>query len=122
MDVKEVANKWAEYCQSGQFEKAYAELYGENCVSLEMEGAQGFPYKTEGIEAIRVKSQRWDEMVEEFHGMEIEGPIVAGNHFTATMKMDITMKGMPRKKDEEVAVFQVENGKIVNEKFFYPIA
>lgn len=122
MDVKEVANKWAEYCNTGQFDKAYAELYDQNCVSLEVEGAQGYPYKTEGIEAILVKSKRWDDMVEEFHGMEIEGPIVAGNHFTATMKMDITMKGMPRRKDEEIAVFQVENGKIVNEQFFYPIA
>jgi len=122
MDVKEVANKWAEYCITGQFEKAYAELYGENCVSLEMDGAQGMTPRAEGIEAILEKSKKWDSMVEEFHGMEIEGPIVAGNHFTATMKMDITMKGMPRRKDEEVAVFQVANGKIVNEQFFYPIA
>ncbi|MFK7758092.1 MAG: SnoaL-like domain-containing protein [Flavobacteriales bacterium] len=122
MEVKDVANKWAEYCNTGQFDKAYAELYDQNCVSLEVEGAQGYPHRTEGIEAILEKSKKWDDMVEEFHGMEIEGPIVAGNHFTATMKMDIKMKGMPRRKDEEVAVFQVENGKIVNEQFFYPIA
>ncbi|MFK7756982.1 MAG: SnoaL-like domain-containing protein [Flavobacteriales bacterium] len=121
MEVKDVANKWAEYCNTGQFDKAYAELYDQNCVSLEVEGAQGYPARTEGIEAILVKSKRWDDMVEEFHGMEIEGPIVAGNHFTATMKMDITMKGMSRRKDEEVAVFQVKDGKIVNEQFFYPI-
>jgi len=60
-------------------------------------------------------------LVEEFHGVEIDGPIVAGNHFTATMKMDLTMKGRPRQVDEEVAVFKVEDGKITQEQFFYPV-
>ena len=121
MSTQEVANKWAEYCRTGQWDKAQAELYANNCVSLEMEGAQGFPPRVEGLEAISQKGQQWNEMMEEFHGIEIEGPIVAGDHFTAAMKMDITMKGQPRRKDEEVAVFRVQDGKIVSEQFFYPI-
>lgn len=121
MSTQEVANKWAEYCRTGQTDKAYAELYANNCVSIEMKGAQGFPERAEGMEAIAQKGQQWSEMIETFHGMEIEGPMVAGNYFTATMKMDITMKGMPRRVDEEVAVYQVEDGKIVQEQFFYPL-
>lgn len=121
MSTQEVANKWAEYCRTGQSDKAYQELYGKDCISLEMEGAQGFPQKSEGMEAIQKKGQMWNEMIENFHGMEIEGPIVAGNHFTASMKMDITMKGQPRRVDEEVGIFRVENGKIVHEQFFYPL-
>lgn len=122
MSTQEVAKKWAEYCRTGQWDKAQAELYDNNCVSLEMEGAQGLTQKVEGLEAIKAKGEQWNQMVEAFHGIEIEGPIVAGNHFTASMKMDITMKGQPRKVDEEVAIFRVENGKIVSEQFFYPIA
>lgn len=121
MSVQEVANKWAEYCKTGQMDRAQTELYDSSCVSIEMEGAQGFPHKVEGLPAIQEKSKHWEELVEEFHGVEIEGPIVAGNHFSATMKMDITMKGQPRKIDEEVAIYRVENGKIVSEQFFYPI-
>ena len=122
MSTQEIANKWAECCRTGQWDKAQAELYDENCVSLEMEGMQGgSPQKVEGLEAIKMKGEKWNEMVEEFHGVEIEGPIVAGNHFTASMKMDITMKGQPRRIDEELAVFKVENGKIVSEQFFYAI-
>jgi len=45
----------------------------------------------------------------------------AGDHFTASMKMDITMKGQPRKIDEEVGMFRVKDGKIVCEQFFYAI-
>lgn len=121
MTTQEVANKWAEYCRTGQMDKALEELYSENCVSLEMEGAQGFPQRVEGMKAIIEKGKLWESMVEEFHGLEIEGPIVAGNHFTASMKMDITMKGQPRRNDAEIALFRVENGKIVSEQFFYAI-
>ncbi len=119
MSTKEVANKWKEYCSTGQYDKAYAELYGSNCVSQEMKGVQGYPEIVEGMEAMKIKGEQWNQMVEEFHGVEIEGPIVAGNHFTASMKMDITMKGQPRGINEEVAVFRVEDGKIVHEQFFY---
>lgn len=121
MSTQEVANKWAEYCQTGQMDKAQQELYADNCISLEMEGAQGFPERVVGMDAIREKGKLWEGMVEEFHGLEMDGPIVAGNHFSATMKMDITMKGQSRRVDEEVALFRVENGKIVLEQFFYAL-
>ncbi len=121
MTTQEIANKWAEYCRTGQMDRAQEELYSDDCISLEMEGAQGFPQRVEGIKAIVEKGKLWEGMVEEFHGLEIEGPIVAGNHFTATMKMDITMKGQPRRNDEEIALFRVENGKIVSEQFFYSV-
>jgi len=114
MTTKEVAN-------TGRWDLAHQELYADNCVSLEMEGANMPNQRVEGMEAITQKGKQWNEMVEEFHGAEIDGPIVAGNHFSATMKMDITMKGQPRKIDEEVCIFRVENGKIVSEQFFYPI-
>ena len=121
MSTAEVAQKWAEHCRAGRWDKAQEELYDQNCVSLEMAGAQGFPERVEGMEAIIKKGEHWSEMVEEFHGAEIEGPIVAGDHFSAVMKMDITMKGQPRKVDEEIGLFRVENGKIVSEQFFYPV-
>ena len=121
MSTQEVANKWAEYCRTGQFDKAVEELYDEQCVSHEMAGAQGLPEKVEGLEAIKAKGEQWNQMVEEFHGMEIGGPLVASNHFTASIKMDVTMKGQPRISMDEVAVFRVKDGKIVDEQFFYPV-
>ena len=120
MTTKEIAEKWADYCRTNQWDKAHQELYANHCVSIEPEGAIG-PQKVEGMEAIAEKGKHWGAAVEAFHGVEIEGPIVAGSHFTATMKMDITYKGQSRRKDEEVCVFQVENGKIVSEQFFYPV-
>ena len=121
MTTQEVAEKWAGYCRTGQWDQAQNELYAENCVSLEMEGFEQGPQRVEGMAGIKMKAKQFDEMVEEFHGIEIEGPIVAGNHFTASMKMDVTMKGRPRATDEEIALFRVQDGKIVSEQFFYPL-
>ena len=120
MTTQEVAAKWAEYGRTGQWDKAREELYADHCISLEMEGAQG-PQRVEGIEGIKMKGKQWNEMVEEFHSLEIEGPMTAGNHFSASMKMDISYKGQGRMIDEEICVFQVEDGKIVVEQFFYPV-
>ena len=121
MSTQEIANKWAEYCRTGRWDLAQEELYDDQCVSLEMEGAQGFPARVEGLEGIKAKGEQWGQMVEAFHGVEIDGPIVAGDHFSATMKMDVTMKGQPRKVDEEIALFRVADGKIVSEQFFYEV-
>lgn len=121
MTTKEVADKLVDYCRTGRWDLAQEELFSDNAISLEMEGAQGFPPRVEGREAIKKKGEMWNSMVEEFHGVEIEGPIVAGDHFTCSFIMDVTMKGAPRKKDEELAIFRVSDGKIVSEQFFYPV-
>jgi hypothetical protein len=121
MTTQEVANKLVEYCRTGQWDKATAELYSPNAVSIEMPGQEGFPERVEGMEAIAQKGEMWNSMVEEFHGIEVSDPIVAGDHFSCTMAMDITMKGAPRKKDPELCVYRVEDGKIVSEQFFYPL-
>lgn len=119
MNTKEIANKLVDYCKTGQWDKAQAELYAENAVSREMPGQPGMPEKTEGLEAIKQKGEYWASGVEEFFGVEIDGPIVAGDHFSCTMHMDIKMKGKDRTKESELCIYKVENGKIVSEQFFY---
>jgi len=121
MNTKEIADKLVQYCRTGEFDKCYAELYSPKIVSLEMPGTP-FPEKVEGFEGIKQKGEAWQSMMEEFHGAEISEPIVAGDHFAIKMVMDITQKGEARKKDEELCMYRVEDGKIVSEQFFYATA
>lgn len=121
MTTQEVANKYVEMCKAGKMDEVQATMYADNAVSVEMEGAEGFPTRVEGMEAIKAKGQHWQEMVEAFHGIEVEGPVVAGEFFSCALKMDITYKGQGRRKDEEIATFQVKDGKIISEQFFYPV-
>ncbi len=119
MTTQEVANRLVEICRSGNWAQAYEELYHEDCVSIEPAGA---PWEmAKGMNEIHQKGEKFNEMVEEMHGGSVSDPLVAGNFITLTMEMDVTYKGAPRKKDSEVCVYEVQNGKIVKEQFFYPI-
>ena len=46
-------------------------------------------------------------------------PVIGGNYFSFACMLDATMKGMGRVKFEEICVFQVKDGKVVSEQFFY---
>lgn len=120
MTTQEVANKWAEMCREGKNLECVNELYAENVVSREMPGQPNPEWQVvEGRENVWNKNKDWLESVEEFHAGEISDPVVAGNHFTAKMGFDCTFKERGRQQMEEVCVYEVKDGKIVSEQFFY---
>jgi len=117
MNTQDVANKWAEMCRKGENLESIEQLYANNITSKEM---PGFPETiVNGKANVINKNKIWLDNVEEFHNSKISDPIVAGNHFTAKMGFDVTFKEKGRMQMEEVGVFEVKNGKIVNEQFFY---
>lgn len=118
MTTQEVANRFNELAQSFQFDKIQEELYSDDAESIEPAHAQGLQ-SVKGMDAIREKGKRFNEMVEEMHGGYSNAPIVAGNHFSLAMGIDCTMKGQGRVNIEEIAVYEVKDGKIVKEHFFF---
>jgi len=117
MSTQEVASRLVEMCRQGQNMEALSELYAEHCVSREMPGMPNV--LTEGLTAIKAKSENWYATVEEFHGGEVSDPVVAGNYFTCKMSFDITVKGQGRSQNEELCIYEVTDGKITSEQFFY---
>jgi hypothetical protein len=73
----------------------------------------------EGLAAIKEKGKMFNEMVEQVHGGFSTDPVVAGNYFSVGMGLDATMKGQGRVKMDEIALYEVKDGKIVKEQFFY---
>lgn len=118
MNTQDVANQWAQMCREGKNLECIQELYGDNVTSTEMPGVPG-DQVVSGKQNVWNKSKEWLDNVVEFHGGEISDPIVADNHFTSKMSFDVTFKDRGRQQMEELAVFEVSNGKIVNEQFFY---
>ena len=118
MTTQDVANRFNELAQSGQWEQIQAELFAKNAVSIEPENSPGLK-SVEGIDAIKQKGEQFNQMVEEMHGGYSSEPLVAGNHFAVAMGMDVTMKGQGRMKMDEIAVYEAKDGKIVKEQFFY---
>ncbi|NNE33474.1 MAG: nuclear transport factor 2 family protein [Winogradskyella sp.] len=117
MNTSDVAHKWKEMCAEGKNLECVNELYAENVTSKEMPGMPG--EITTGKENVWKKNKEWLDNVDEFHSGNIGEPVVAGNHFTSKMTFDVTFKDRGRQQMEEVGVWEVNDGKIVNEQFFY---
>lgn len=117
MTTQEVADRLVALCRESKNVDAIKELYADNVVSVEPDGA---PVKVvEGKEGVLGKTANFFEMVEEVHGGYYSDPVVAGDHFSVAMGMDITMKEMGRSKMDEIGVYEVKDGKIVREEFFF---
>jgi len=114
----EVAARFNELAKEGNWDKIQDELFADNAVSVEPPTSPGLQ-SVQGLPAIKEKGKQFNETVEEMHGGYSTDPVVAGNHFAVAMGMDATMKGMGRTKMDEIAVYEVKDGKIVKEQFFY---
>jgi len=44
---------------------------------------------------------------------------VGGNHFAVGRQVDITVQGLGRIQNDQVMLYEVKDGKIVLEQFFY---
>jgi|SRR5581483_5906299 hypothetical protein len=122
MNTEAVAKRLVALCREFKYEQAQKELYADDAVSIEPEGLPpGALGSVKGLKAIIEKGHQFNAMVENFHGGEVSDPVVTGNWFALTMTLDATFKGRGRTKMEEVCVYQVRNGKIVKEQFFYDV-
>lgn len=118
MTPTEIANRLVELCRGGEHAKAQAELYANDAVSIEPEGVPNNVSK--GREALAAKVVYWEKCFE-VHENICGDPIVAGPFFSVRMGADVTEKESGKRFTmEEIAVFQVKEGKIVSEQFFYP--
>ena len=118
MTTGEIANRLATLCQQGQFETAQKELFAPDAVSIEPHATPVFEKETKGLESILNKGKKWESMVEQYHGLTVSEPLVAGQSFALTMRMEVTMKERGHMDMTELCVYQVKDGKIISEAFF----
>ena len=118
MTTQEVANRMNELFKQFKWNEVQEELFSQDAVSIEPPGSQGLQTAV-GLAAIKKKGEDFNNMVEEFHGGWVGDPVVGGNHIAFAMGIDATYKGMGRQNMEEIAVYEVKDGKIVKEQFFY---
>jgi hypothetical protein len=119
MNAQEVADRLVLLCREGKNVEAINELYDDNVVSHEPEGS---PMKEKvGKQAVLDATNQWFDSVEELHNAYISNPIVGGNFFACTMKVDATYKEHGRNVMDELCVYEVKDGRIVRDQFFYPV-
>lgn len=118
MTTQEIASRLYELCQQNQSETAHNELYADNATSTE-KNMQGELETKSGLEAIREKSKMFQSMIEEIHGGYTNEPKIFGDNIFMEMGMDVTMKGMGRMDMKEMCAYEIKDGKIISERFYY---
>ena len=103
-------------CKAGEFVQAYKTLFADNARSVEAHGETAT-----GLVALLAKAEEWcgEHTV---NRRSVTGPFVAGDTFGVFFSMNVTPKASGKAMDfDEIAMYQVEGGKIVEEKFLYGV-
>ena len=114
--VQEIANDLVAMCKRGEFDASGEKYWADDVVSLEP--MPGDMARIQGKAGVRGKGEWWYAN-HEIHGVEVEGPYVHGDQFVVRFKMDLTPKGGERIQMDEVGLYTIKDGKIVEERFFY---
>lgn len=116
-DIRAIADDVVALANAGELDAIGEKYWDEDVVSIE--AGEGPMAVTDGIEAVRGKSEWWVG-AHEVHSVEAHGPWVNGEQFTVRFVMDVTIKesGM-RSTMDEIALYTLDSGKIIEERFFY---
>lgn len=114
-----IANQLVKNCREGREIAGLDELYDPACVSLEAAAMPGDPREFHGLDAIKEKHAKWNEMME-MHDGSIEGPFFHGDdQFGVIFSIDATHRpSNQRMQMKEFGMYTVANGKIIREQFF----
>ncbi|MDE3249984.1 MAG: nuclear transport factor 2 family protein [Bacteroidota bacterium] len=118
MTTEAIAQRLVELARQRDYIRAQEELFSGDAMSIEPHETSYFEKETRGLDAIHEKTRKFDEMLEEVHGIEVSQPVIAPNSFACSMQLDVTLKGQGRMSMSELCVYQVKDGKIVSEQFF----
>jgi hypothetical protein len=117
-NIQEVAARFNALAQQEKWFEIQDELFAENVRSIDPAGSPYFKY-AEGKANVRQKGENWVKRVREAHHRSTSESIVAGNHFAVGRHVDITVDGFGRIKIDEIMLYEVKDGKIISEQFFY---
>lgn len=116
MTVQEIAQRFVALCQEGKFEAAGKTFWSDDIVSIEPMGPQPV---SRGLAAMAEKHAWW-EANHEIHSTAAHGPYVANDQFVVRFTMDVTPKATGQRMTmDEVGLYTVKDGKIVEERFLY---
>lgn len=117
MDTLQIAARLVQLCRQNKNIDAINELYSDDIISKEPKGSQW--ELTKGKADVITKNEEWVNSLQEIHSEEISDPLTAGNFFSISMYFDATYKDYGRMAMTELCVYEVKDGKIIAEEFFY---
>jgi len=118
MTTQEVAARFNELAQQEKWFEIQDEFFAENVKSIEPPNSPYFGY-AEGKASVRKKGEEFTSRIEAVHRLYTSEPLVSGNHFAVGREKDITVQGHGRIQINQIMLYEVRDGQIVSEQFFY---
>ena len=118
MTTQQVAARFNELGKQEKWFEIQDELFAENVRSIDPPNSPYFKY-AEGKVPVRKKGEDWVKKIQEAHSRYTTHPVISGNHFAVGRNVDITVEGFGRVKIDEIMLYEVKDGQIVLEQFFY---
>ena len=118
MTTQQVATRFNELAQQEKWFEIQDELFADNVRSVEPSNSLYFK-DTEGKVAVRKKGEEWVKKIQGVHGTCTTQPVIGGNYFSVGRMVDITVEGFGRIKIDQIMLYEVKDGQIVSEQFFY---
>ena len=118
MTTLEVATRFNELAKQEKWFEIQDELFSDNVRSVDPPNSPYFGC-TEGKASVRKKGEAFVKRIESVHRRYTTEPVVGGNHFAVGREVDITVHGLGRIQLNELMLYEVKDGQIVLEQFFY---
>ena len=117
MNATDIAKDFTAMLKNGHHQQAAAKYNSDAIVSYEaMEGPMAV---CKGKDEVNKKSEWWYAN-HEVHSSTAAGPFVNGDQFVVHFAIDVTAKQSGQRMNiEEVGIYKIADGKIVEERFCY---
>jgi len=116
--IQEIVARYEELAAEEKWFEIEDELFADDVTSTDPPNSPYFGY-AEGKAAVRKKGEDFIKKVTGFHGAYTTKPVIGGKHFAVGRGVDITVDGFGRIQIDQIMLYEVRDGQIISEKFFY---
>jgi hypothetical protein len=118
LTIQEIVARYEELAKKEKWLEIQDEFFAGNVTSTDPKHSLYFGY-AEGKAAVRKKGDDFIKKITDFHGAYTTPAIIGGSHFAVGRGVDITVEGFGRIKIDQIMLYEVKDGKIISEQFFY---
>lgn len=118
MTTEQVAARFNELAKQEKWFEIQEELFSDHIRSIDPPNSAYFKY-AEGKADVRKKGEEFVKKIEAVHKARTTEPIVAGNYFAVGRELDMSVQGFGRIQINEIMLYEVKDGQVISEQFFY---
>lgn len=119
MTAQEIGKELVALCRQGKNLEAIEKFYSPAIESVEALDQPQVGKVQKGLDAVKGKNRWWVDN-HQIHKAEVGGPFVNGDRFILHFTYEVTPKQTGQRMTmSETGLYQVRDGKIVKEEFFY---